>query len=103
MIETFPIISNVIEPRYKIEVEIDPLKDEYHLVNISGTGKLFDERSQYDFINGAPFSLIIEENTVMNDDGNFRIQYFLNGETQLSESLYLECDINLEKRKKYQL
>ncbi|VXC12880.1 MULTISPECIES: hypothetical protein [Chryseobacterium] len=100
MTETFPVINNAIEPSFKIEVEIDPLKDDYDLINISGNGKLYDERSRYDFINGAPFSLIIEENTVMNDDGNFRLQYFLNGETQLSESLYLECDINLERRKK---
>lgn len=100
MTETFPVINNAIEPSFKIEVEIDPLKDDYDLINISGNGKLYDERSRYDLINGAPFSLIIEENAVMNDDGNFRLQYFLNGETQLSESLYLECDINLERRKK---
>lgn len=98
--EGFPIVKNAIEPNYQIKIEIDPLKDDYDLISISGNGKLYDERSRYDFINGAPFSLIIEENTVMNDDGNFRLQYFLNGETQLSESLYLECDINLERRKK---
>ncbi|MCX8533900.1 LysM peptidoglycan-binding domain-containing protein [Chryseobacterium luquanense] len=100
MTETFPVVNNAIEPSYKIEVEIDPLKDEDDLINIAGTGKLYDERSRYDFSNGAPFSLIIEDNPVMNDDGNFRLKYYLNGETQLSESLYLECDINLESRKK---
>lgn len=100
IMETFPIINNAIEPNYKIKVEIDPVKDEYDLINISASGKLFDERSEYDFINGAPFSLIIDDNPMMNEDGNFILQYFLNGETQLSESLYLECDINLESRKK---
>ncbi|MCD1118642.1 hypothetical protein [Chryseobacterium turcicum] len=100
MTETFPIINNAVEPSYRFKVEIDPLKDEYDLINIEGNGNLYDERSRYDFINGAPFSLIIEDNPIMNDDGNFRLQYYLNGETQLSESLYLECDINLEKRKK---
>lgn len=100
MTKTFPVINNAVEPNYKIEVEIDPLKDDYDLINIVGNGKLHDERSRYDFINGAPFSLIIEDNPVMNDDGNFRLQYYLNGETQLPESLYLECDINTEKRKK---
>ncbi|MBD3903468.1 hypothetical protein NAL32_00200 [Chryseobacterium sp. Ch-15] len=100
MTETFPVINNAVEPKYKIEVEIDPLKDDYDLINISGNGKLYDERSRYDFINGAPFSLIIEDNPLINDDGNLRLQYYLNGETQLPESLYLECDINLESRKK---
>ncbi|OBW39365.1 hypothetical protein AB670_04299 [Chryseobacterium sp. MOF25P] len=100
MTETFPVINNTIEPSFKIEVEINPLKDDYDLINISGNGKLYDERSRSDFINGSPFSLIIEDDPVMNDDGNFRLQYFLNGESQLSESLYLECDINLESKKK---
>ena len=68
--------------------------------NAIGNGNLYDERCRYDFINGAPFSFIIEDNPIMSDDGNFRLQYYLNGETQLSESLYLECDINLEERKK---
>ena len=100
IVETFPIINNAIEPSYKIEVEVDPLKDEYDLINISGNGTLHDERSRYDFINGSPFSIITEDNPLMNNDGNFRLQYFLNGETQLPEVLYLECDINLAKKKK---
>lgn len=100
IVETFPIINNAVEPSYKIEVEVDPLKDEYDLINISGNGTLHDERSRYDFINGSPFSIITEDNPQMNNDGNFRLQYFLNGETQLPEVLYLECDINLDKKKK---
>lgn len=100
IVEAFPIINNAIEPNYKIELEVDPLKDDYDLINIAGNGTLYDDRSRYDFINGAPFSLTIEDNPVMNNDGNFRLQYYLNGGTQLSESLYLECDINLEKTKR---
>ncbi|MCS3870945.1 hypothetical protein J3D55_003861 [Chryseobacterium ginsenosidimutans] len=99
-IKTFPIVNNAVEPNYQIELEIDPLKDEYDLTNIEGNGTLYDERSAYDFINKAPFSFIIEENPVMNKNGSFRIQYYLNGKTSLPESLYLECDIELEKKKK---
>lgn len=99
-LESFPILDNAIEPLYKINLEIDPLKDGYDLVNISGTGKLYEERSVHDFINGAPFSFVIEENPVINEDGNFRLQFFMNGKTNLPESLYLECDIMLEERKK---
>ncbi|WP_312079338.1 LysM domain-containing protein [Chryseobacterium sp.] len=98
--ETFPIINNAIEPNYKIKVEIDPVKDDYDLINISGTGKLFDERSRDDFINRAPFSQFSEGQSQINNDGDFRLVHFLNGETMLAESLYLECDINVEKRKK---
>lgn len=99
-LESFPVVDNAIEPMYNINLEIDPLKDDYDLVNISGTGTLYEERSIHDFINKAPFSFLIEEQPVINSDGNFRIQYFLNGETNLPESLYLECDIMLEERKK---
>ena len=99
-LESFPLVDNAIEPLYSINLEIDPLKDDYDLVKISGTGTLYEERSIHDFINKAPFSFLIEEQPVINSDGNFRIQYFLNGETNLPESLYLECDIMLEERKK---
>ncbi|WP_185289028.1 hypothetical protein [Chryseobacterium lactis] len=81
-------------------MEIDPLKNEAGLVNIEGEGRLHDERSIYDFIGRSPFSMIIEDNPVMNDQGNFRIQYYLNGKTQLPESLYLECRIMLKEEKK---
>ncbi|PIF46917.1 hypothetical protein CLU96_3963 [Chryseobacterium sp. 52] len=98
--ESFPIVNNAVEPKYKIKLEIDPLKDEYNLIRIVGEGTLNDERTVYDFMNGAPFSLIIEDDPVMNQEGNFKVAYFLNGENLLSESLYLECDIGLEQEKK---
>lgn len=98
--ESFPIVNNPVEPKYEIKLEIDPLKDEYDLVTIEGEGILNDERTIYDFINGAPFSFIIEDHPEMNHEGSFRLAYYLNGETLLSESLYLECSIDLEKEKK---
>jgi hypothetical protein len=98
--ETFPVIDNAVEPQYKISLEIDPLKDDDNLINIQGEGKLNDERSVKDFINAAPFSTTHEDHPVMNEEGNFRLMYYLNGETALAQSLYLECDIQLEQRKK---
>lgn len=98
--ETFPVIDNAVEPQYKISLEADPLKDDHNLINIQGVGKLNDERSVQDFINAAPFSTTLEDHSVMNEEGDFRLMYYLNGETALAESLYLECDIQLEQRKK---
>lgn len=98
--ESFPVLDNAIEPLYKIKLEIDPLKDDYDLVNIEGHGTLNEERSVHDFINGAPFSFLVEEQSLINEDGNFKLQFFMNGETNLPESLYLECDIMAEERKK---
>jgi hypothetical protein len=98
--ESFPVVDNPVEPKYKIKLEVDPLKGETGLVNIEGEGKLNDERSIYDFINKAPFSMIIEDSPVMNHEGNFRLVYYLNGQNLLIKSMYLECDIQLEKKKK---
>lgn len=98
--QSFPIVNNSVEPNYQIELEVDPLKDEYDLINIEGNGKLNDERSIYDFINKAPFSLIIEDNPKMNNEGSCRIVHYLNGETFLPESIYLECSIMLQEEKK---
>ncbi|MFC3158880.1 LysM domain-containing protein [Chryseobacterium arachidis] len=98
--ESFPVIQNPKEPNYEITFEIDPIKDEHDLVNITGNGKLHDERSVYDFISGTPFSFIIEDHPVMNDKGDFRIKFYLNGKTYFPESLYLECDILLQEKKK---
>ncbi|WP_284462262.1 hypothetical protein [Chryseobacterium sp.] len=98
--ESFPVVNNPIEPEYKIRIEVDPLKDEYDLVNIAGEGKLNDERTTSDFINNYPFSMIISDNPMMNNEGDFRMQYYLNGETFLPETLYLECSIMLTEEKK---
>ena len=98
-LESFPVIENAIEPLYKINLEIDPLKDDYDLVNIEGHGILNEERSVHDLINSAPFSFLVEEEPIINSEGKFRLQFFMNGKTNLPESMYLESDIMLEERK----
>lgn len=98
--EGFPIVKNAIEPNYQIKIEIDPLKDDYGLINIEGLGRLKDEREKDDFINENPFKLIIDDIPEYNEEGEFRLQFYLNGDTALPEALYLECSISLEEKKK---
>ena len=93
--DSFPIVKNIEEPIYKIEIKIDPLLDEYNLVHITGKGILHDQRTRNDFINENPFS----NRTVYNEDGNFRLQYYMNAKTGMSEFIYLECDIALDEKK----
>lgn len=100
MTATFPVVDNAIEPRYKLTLETDPLKEETGLITIEGSGKLYEERDIDDFIRKSPFSLIIEDNPVMNEEGTFRLISYLKGETSLPESLYLECSIMLQEEKK---
>lgn len=97
---TFPVVDNAIEPTYKLILEIDPLKEETGLITIEGSGKLYEERDTDDFIRKSPFSLIIEDDPVMNEEGNLRIISYLKKETSLPESLYLECSIMLQEEKK---
>jgi hypothetical protein len=96
----FPIIKNKVEPEYKLNVEIDPLKNEHYLINISAKGILNEERSIYDLINGLQFPMVFNENPKMNHEGKCRFQYYLNGKTMLPESLYMEFEIFLENIKK---
>ncbi|TLX25455.1 LysM peptidoglycan-binding domain-containing protein [Chryseobacterium indologenes] len=99
-IQSFPITDNPIEPKYKIKLELDPLKDDHNLIRIDGTGKLHEERSASDFMNGAPFSMIIDDEPVMNDNGEFRVRYYLDEKTIFPESMYLESSILLRQEKK---
>jgi len=98
--ESFPVIKNAVEPNYKIKLEIDPVVDDYNLVNIKGNGILHDERSKEDFMNETPFKLIVEESQVFNNAGDLRFRCYMNPETGLSESVYLECSIILDDIRK---
>lgn len=100
MTTTFPVVDNAIEPSYKLTLETDPVKGETGLITIEGSGKLYEERNIDDFIRRSPFSLIIEDDPVMNEEGHFRLISYLKGETSLPESLYLECSIMLQEEKK---
>lgn len=100
-IESFPITDNPIEPKYKIKLELDPLKDDHDLIRIDGTGKLHEERSVSDFMNGAPFSMIIDDDDpLINHDGEFRMRYYLDEKTIFPASMYLESSIRLREEKK---
>ncbi|PWN63749.1 LysM peptidoglycan-binding domain-containing protein [Chryseobacterium viscerum] len=100
MTTTFPVVDNAIEPRYKMTLETDPVKAETGLITIEGSGKLNDERDIDDFIRRSPFSLIVEDEPVMNEEGSFRIISYMKEENALPESLYLECTIMLQEEKK---
>lgn len=99
-LQSFPIVKNAIEPTYKVQLEIDPVIDDDGFINIEAYGTLNDERTKYDFINENLFPLIIDDDSILNHDGNFRLQYYMNAETSISENIYLECSIMLYKEKK---
>lgn len=100
MTVTFPVVDNAIEPSYRVTLETDPLKEDTGLITIEGKGKLYEEREIDDFIRKSPFSLIIKDNPVMNEEGTFRIISYLKQENTLPKSLYLECSIMLQEEKK---
>jgi len=99
-LQNFPTVDNPIEPLYKTKLEVDPVKDEYGLVNIHANGILNEERSRQDLINNAPFPYLPAQENNINTEGNFKARYFMNGETNMPETIALECDIQLEELKK---
>lgn len=99
-LQSFPIVDNPVEPLYKTKLEVDPVKDEYGLVNIHANGILNEERSRQDLINSAPFPYLPGQENNINSEGNFNARYFMNGETNMPETIALECDIMLGAFKK---
>ena len=94
---TFPIIENSNEPNYSIQLEIDPVLDDYDMIWIEGKGKLSEERTIEEFINQSP---IAENEDIINDNGKIRLRYYLDNQTKWIESAYLECSILTNNFKK---
>ena len=94
---TFPIVENNIEPTYKIRVKLAPYLDEYNFICLEMEGNLDDERSKEDFINESAFASETYQGTPF---GKLWVKVFLNPNSCIPETLYLECSMDLEKNKK---
>ncbi|NHN27601.1 hypothetical protein FIA58_018120 [Flavobacterium jejuense] len=101
---TFPILSNCKSVSYDIEQKIEEYLDEYNLIRIEQKGELKEERSKADLENemNIPYYGVLYPNRDI-AKGNYRSLYFLNGKTNLIESLFLECSIELEVMKEIQV
>ncbi|CAM4124679.1 MULTISPECIES: hypothetical protein [Flavobacterium] len=101
---SFPILTNCKAVEYKIEQKINEYLDEYNLIRIEQNGILEDERSKSDLQNEMDipyYGTLYPEYDKAN--GKFRSLYFLNGKSNLIESLYLESSIALNVEKKIQV
>ncbi|WP_392420404.1 LysM peptidoglycan-binding domain-containing protein [Capnocytophaga canis] len=94
---SFPIVSNGIEPNYKVKVKIEPYLDEYNFICVEIEGVLADERSPIDFINGNLFATETYQGVPF---GKLWVKVFLNPNSCIPETLHLECSMDLEKTKK---
>lgn len=93
----FPISKKIGEVEFLVKQTILPTVDQYNLVNVTQTGTLSDSRSKDDFENNLLFPYTnTEEKEVQKLEGNFEAYYFLNPNTNVVDSLYLECEIKLD-------
>ncbi|MBF7090759.1 LysM peptidoglycan-binding domain-containing protein [Flavobacterium sp. ALJ2] len=97
----FPIIDNTVEPRYKVIMKVDPLLDQYNLINLEIDGFLDDIRTQADFINNSLFASEESlEQKKANPFGSIKAKAFLHPNKCIPEMIHLECSIDLEETKK---
>lgn len=93
----FPISQKTGNVSFTAEQTILPTLDAYNLINIMQTGILSDLRSKNDFENNLLFPEDdSEENNAEKAEGSYTAYYFLDPNTNVLESVYLECEIKLD-------
>ncbi|WP_375605624.1 LysM peptidoglycan-binding domain-containing protein [Flavobacterium davisii] len=96
---TFPILNNYTEPSYKVQATINPYLNESNFIHITYEGILHDPRTKNEFINEQHYSFIQNEEEEK-ASGHFFLKAFLDPNTAVPDSIYLECSISLNKTKK---
>lgn len=93
----FPISQKTGNVSFTVEQTILPTVDAYNLINITQTGLLSDVRSKNDFENDLLFPEDdLGENNDEKAEGTYMAHYFLDPNTNVLESVYLECEIKLD-------
>lgn len=93
----FPLSQKTGNVSFTAEQTILPSLDAYNLINITQTGILSDARSKNDFENSLLFPEDdLEENNAEKAEGSYVAYYFLAPNTNVLESVYLECEIKLD-------
>ncbi|WP_296145339.1 hypothetical protein [uncultured Flavobacterium sp.] len=100
----FPLLINCKAPVYATEQKIEKYIDDYKLINIEQQGILNDERAKADFEENLDY----QYHAMLNPEaekatGNFRAKYFLDSKTNLVESMFFECSIDLEIPRKVEI
>ncbi len=97
----FPISQKTGNVSFTAEQIILPTLDAYNLINITQTGILSDLRSKNDFENNLLFPEDdSEERNAEKAEGSYTAYYFLDPNTNVLESVYLDCEIKLDMPQK---
>lgn len=97
----FPVSQRLGKVNFEVEQTIMPTVDQYNLVNISQKGTLLDSRSKDDFENNLLFPYqSLEDSKSEKLEGTYEAHYFLNPNKNTIDSLFLECEIKLDKPQK---
>ena len=100
---TFPLLTNTQPLQYKVTQIIDEYLDEFSQVIIDQEGQLDDQRNKANFNTGQLFSMLSEDDSSEKAEGKFKAKYFLNSKDNSIESLFLTCDIILDKPKNIEI
>lgn len=93
----FPVSSKIGDVSFNVEQDILPELDKYNLINITQNGKLVDIRNKIDFENNVsiPYDSIGDSDSEKLE-GTYTAHYFLNLNSYMIDSLFLECKIDLD-------
>ena len=99
----FPLLTNAKPLKYKVTQVIDEYLDEFGQVIIDQEGQLEDKRTKANLDTGQLFSVPLKDDNLEKAKGEFRAKYFLNSKDNNIESLFLTCDIILDKPKNIEI
>lgn len=99
----FPLLTNFDPLQYKVTQVIDEYLDEYNQVILDQEGELDDERTKADLESGQIFNIASEDSNAEKAKGTFKAKYFLNHTDNSIESVFLLCDIELDKPKSVEI
>ncbi|WP_130736946.1 hypothetical protein [Flavobacterium sp. J27] len=98
-----PVFSKCKHVNYLVNQKINPYLSKKGKVEIEIKGKAKDERTQLDFESNLDHSFFMPSGTNPVVTGDLKIKYQLNAITHSIDSVFFECDLQLEKYKKVRL
>lgn len=95
----FPLNSKVSNIKYSVKQSISPYLTKENNIKVEISGKSIDKRTQLDYESNLDDAFFLVDHSNPLVEGSFDAKYNLNRETNMIESVFLTCDLQLEHQK----
>ena len=96
---SFPLISKIKNIDFVVKQSVNPFLSNDNKVEIEISGKSIDKRTQLDYESNLDDAFFLVDHSNPLVEGSFDAKYNLNRETNMIESVFLTCDLQLEHQK----